>query len=1006
MFNNLNSTLKKVTVIFLIMTLTYANFVLIGHHIMQGLISYAVEEGQDNASTNNEDEEEESTDTENEGSSEAIEEDIELLSIENKDIHKTKISEDGEVEYKENLKISLDNITETSNIIIEDILNEFYDKEGSLNEEINLSYKTTKINKQDLLNLLGNEGKLVIKDRKTNAVVIELTKSLIEAQETNKKLEQKFITNEETNEEEVRSNLTVTEETVEIEYVIDITNIKVELTNITIEQNVAEELEENVNEDDENTESEKENLEFIIENTKTISNINDIENLDCLYENINYTINEEEKTLQSTIKFKDTITRADFIVDNTEWVVGEANKVKYTITLDTTTEKSELFVNPMFLLELPSSVESINTANSQFTVNNDNGAFESKKVFITTILGKKYVVITLQGEQTNEKIVNGNTTIDLSLELNIAQTTEGNEETKLYYQNDTVTAYESGKGFDTAEITVTMIMESEPKEEIEEQAISFDISNVPTGVIKQGEEVSYNIYVYNDSTEKQENIQIVNILPEGATVVKVEQIVDETEQTVDYVYNADKKELTINIVSMDGKTEEIVAYDEEGEPTTIIETRGKKEYKVTIINNLAQGVFSKEAKNVVKVQQENEVIDEKEFLYTVSDIFLNIEKEQLAEDIKEGERISLGITITNKGLIEGSDLNIEFNLPEEITVQSYKTILTSSEGEVLSKTEMTLNGNVLKLEGIFIGVNETLQISLTGDVTELNENKEIIIEGKVEDEEISWEIDVLDKEETPDGEKPDGEKPDGEKPDGETPDGEKPDGEKPDGEKPDGETPDGENPDGETPVEGFDLSLKQYLNKVTVTNTQGTTEYNYKDTNFAKVEIHSKHMNGSKIKLEYKIVIKNEGTIPGYARKIVNYIPEGLSFNADLNKGWYLGDDKNLYSVALIEKLLNPGETAELTIILEKEMTKDNVGTITNLVEIYEATNNENVEDINSIPGDKLEGQNDMSKVEVMVVTSTGTIILYITLAIAVISIIGLGFYKVRKIALTKKGGC
>ena len=189
-------------------------------------------------------------------------------------------------------------------------------------------------------------------------------------------------------------------------------------------------------------------------------------------------------------------------------------------------------------------------------------------------------------------------------------------------------------------------------------------------------------------------------------------------------------------------------------------------------------------------------------------------------------------------------------------------------------------------------------------------------------------------------------------------------------------------------------------------NSEGTTTYNYEDTNFAKVEIHSRLMNGSKVTLEYKIVIKNEGTIPGYARKIVDYIPKDLNFNEELNKDWYLGDDGNIYSVALIEKLLNPGETAEINLILEKQMTKENTGTITNLVEIYEATNDEEIEDINSIPGDKLEGQNDMSKVEVIIATSTGTIILYTTLAIIVIAILGLGFYKTRKIILNKKGGC
>ena len=48
MSKNLNETLKRVVVIFLIIMLTYANLILIGENMIKGLISYAAEgdEGQ------------------------------------------------------------------------------------------------------------------------------------------------------------------------------------------------------------------------------------------------------------------------------------------------------------------------------------------------------------------------------------------------------------------------------------------------------------------------------------------------------------------------------------------------------------------------------------------------------------------------------------------------------------------------------------------------------------------------------------------------------------------------------------------------------------------------------------------------------------------------------------------------------------------------------------------------------------------------------------------------
>ena len=84
-------------------------------------------------------------------------------------------------------------------------------------------------------------------------------------------------------------------------------------------------------------------------------------------------------------------------------------------------------------------------------------------------------------------------------------------------------------------------------------------------------------------------------------------------------------------------------------------------------------------------------------------------------------------------------------------------------------------------------------------------------------------------------------------------------------------------------------------------------------------------------------------------------------------------------------------------------MNNNNTGTVTNIAEIYEASNDKNAEDINSIPGDKIEGQNDMSKVEVIIAVKTGKIALYIILTLIVLTILGFGINKVRKITLKRK---
>ena len=154
-------------------------------------------------------------------------------------------------------------------------------------------------------------------------------------------------------------------------------------------------------------------------------------------------------------------------------------------------------------------------------------------------------------------------------------------------------------------------------------------------------------------------------------------------------------------------------------------------------------------------------------------------------------------------------------------------------------------------------------------------------------------------------------------------------------------------------------------------------------------------MAGSTVSIEYEIIVKNEGTIAGYARKIVDYLPKELTFSSELNKDWYIGTDGNLYSVALMDKALAPEETATIKLILTKKMTNEDGGTITNIAEICEATNDANEPDNN---------KNETTKTEILITAATGTIILYTMLAITVLTIIGYGMFKVKKITLKKEG--
>ena len=202
-------------------------------------------------------------------------------------------------------------------------------------------------------------------------------------------------------------------------------------------------------------------------------------------------------------------------------------------------------------------------------------------------------------------------------------------------------------------------------------------------------------------------------------------------------------------------------------------------------------------------------------------------------------------------------------------------------------------------------------------------------------------------------------------------------------------------------LQNFDLKLDKYVSKVIVQNKAGTSTTEYTDSKMAKVEIHSKQINGSTVLIEYKIRVTNVGEVEGYAKKIVDYIPNDLKFSSELNKDWYQSNT-GLYNSSLANEKIAAGESKELTLILTKSMTENNTGLVNNTAEIAEAYNELGLADSNSTPGNKTQGENDMSSADVIISIKTGEKIFYITL-IAVITLVILSAIAVPIVRRVKK---
>ncbi len=201
-------------------------------------------------------------------------------------------------------------------------------------------------------------------------------------------------------------------------------------------------------------------------------------------------------------------------------------------------------------------------------------------------------------------------------------------------------------------------------------------------------------------------------------------------------------------------------------------------------------------------------------------------------------------------------------------------------------------------------------------------------------------------------------------------------------------------------AEKFDLRLDKYISKVTITTqSKGTKVYNYNNSKITKREVKQKDVNNSTMVIEYKIVVTNEGQIPGYAKKIIDYLPQNVKFSSELNKDWYIADNNGtVFNTSLANKKIEPGQSQEIKLVLSVNITDKTIGTnINNNAEIYESYNEQGIEDYDSKEANMIETEDDISNADVILSIATGKIIIYVVFTFCIISLISIGIYVIKK---------
>ena len=204
----------------------------------------------------------------------------------------------------------------------------------------------------------------------------------------------------------------------------------------------------------------------------------------------------------------------------------------------------------------------------------------------------------------------------------------------------------------------------------------------------------------------------------------------------------------------------------------------------------------------------------------------------------------------------------------------------------------------------------------------------------------------------------------------------------------------------------FDLALRKWVTQAiviengeeTITQTGHTPEQDPEPV--VKVELNRKKLDAVTVKFKYSIRVTNEGDIAGYVKEITDYIPEGLKFVAEDNPNWKDEGD-NVISTRLLENtLLQPGESADVEVILTWINGKDNMGLKVNVAEISEDYNEEETEDIDSTPDNKVEGEDDIDDAPVILSVATGRAKIYITIGFVILITVAGGIVLIKRFIL------
>ena len=577
--------------------------------------------------------------------------------------------------YAERIKIqtSYKEIADEITVNSKNLLVNNKDKENETQEII---YKNTKVNKNEILDKLGQDGYFQIIDKDGN-VLATINKDT-EADENGnvqigydgEKTELNFKFSKPLKLGDI--NILNTKEIKDTMKDANVTKVETRNT-VSCVNNVTEKTKVI----DEETKEEKE-----VENTKQVE----------IYNYVGTSVAEIKKAK----------TDVKVIANNTNWTNNVQNDVTFTATLVTSGPEYNLFKNPVIDIKLPNEVEKVVLGESSILY--DNG-LQLGSVQVVDNNGSKVIRVKVNGTQTSyvqNEVVNGaNIVIPASIILKkdivssqeniavsfanyrnakISETGNGNIQVNVEsivnndVTNDQNSAVANGDtnstnsnggstGNQSAQNTATPAVEAKPidldKISVEYKAYLGDNELADGDSVHEGEYIKYVATVTNNTGDDVKNLNVVASVPEGTTYVTVEtkDLTEEDRNSQQFdeckiTQFADKKEASLSV--------------------NIKNNEQKNVYFYVKVNKFTNNETIKNISSKVKVQSGN---NEKDFV-TLNNV---VNKAAITVKLSAWETMRnvniwrFAIVVTNNGTetINDVDINLyknsKFDFSEEET---------------------------------------------------------------------------------------------------------------------------------------------------------------------------------------------------------------------------------------------------------------------------------------------------------------------------------------------------